>query len=185
MTDTSSSPQKSDQNIILKTIGNISTICGVVSASMIFISVLITCQMIWVRSVMNESTIWQTETITYLMISATIIGLPYVQKLRGHVNVDLLPLILPAPLQKLLTLFTLLLTLAVITIMAVYGFELFHTAFSRGWLSDTVWGVRLWIPYLAMPVGFSLFVLQLLADFWEVASDHDKMMVPHDAEELS
>jgi TRAP-type C4-dicarboxylate transport system permease small subunit len=27
-----------------------------------------------------------------------------------------------------------------------------------------VWGVRLWIPYLAMPIGFGLFILQLIAD---------------------
>ena len=62
---------------------------------MILVSVMITCQMIWVRFVMNESTIWQTEAVTYLMISATLIGLPYVQLLKGHVNVDLVPMLLP------------------------------------------------------------------------------------------
>ncbi|MEM8754308.1 MAG: TRAP transporter small permease, partial [Pseudomonadota bacterium] len=29
---------------------------------------------------------------------------------------------------------------------------------------DTVWGVRLWIPYLSIPIGFGLFLLQLVAD---------------------
>jgi TRAP-type C4-dicarboxylate transport system permease small subunit len=59
---------------------------------MIVISVAITCQMIFVRFVLNQSTIWQTEAVIYLMIAATLLGLPYVQKLRGHVNVDLMPL---------------------------------------------------------------------------------------------
>jgi len=27
-----------------------------------------------------------------------------------------------------------------------------------------VWGVRLWIPYLAMPIGFGVMSLQYLAD---------------------
>lgn len=185
MIHTSSRNQESEPHLILKSISAISTICGVVSASMIFISVLITCQMIWVRAVMNESTIWQTETVIYLMISATILGLPYVQKQRGHVNVDLLPLLLPTFFRKLLTLFTLLLTLAVILVMAIYGFELFHLAWSKGWKSDTVWGVSLWIPYLSLPVGFGLFGMQLCADCWEVAIGKDDAMVPHDAEELS
>jgi TRAP-type C4-dicarboxylate transport system permease small subunit len=58
-------------------------------------SVAITCQMIFIRFVLNGSTVWQTEAVIYLMIAATLIGLPYVQRLRGHVNVDLLPLALP------------------------------------------------------------------------------------------
>ena len=39
-----------------------------------------------------------------------------------------------------------------------------RAAWSRGWRSDTVWGVRLWIPYAALPIGFALFLLQLVAD---------------------
>jgi hypothetical protein len=35
------------------------------SAAMIVISVLITCQMIFVRFVLNQSTIWQTEAVVY------------------------------------------------------------------------------------------------------------------------
>ena len=61
---------------------------------MIVLAVLITCQMIFVRSILNESTIWQTEAVVYLMVGATLLGLPYVQRLRGHVSVDLLPMLL-------------------------------------------------------------------------------------------
>ncbi|NIA69101.1 TRAP transporter small permease [Pelagibius litoralis] len=153
---------------LLKAIGFISTLCGIAAATMIFISVLITCQMIWMRFVMNASTIWQTEMVVYLMIAATMIGLPYVQRLRGHVNVDLLPMLLPPPLRRALALFTLALTIAVAAVIAFYGFELFHIAFQRNWKSDTVWGVSLWIPYLAIPLGFGLFVLQLAADLFAV-----------------
>ena len=146
------------------TVGLLSTLCGIAAATMIFASVLITCQMIWMRFVMNASTIWQTEMVVYLMIAATMIGLPYVQRLRGHVNVDLLPMLLPPPARRALTAVTLCLTIAVAGVVAFYGFELFHLAFERNWKSDTVWGVSLWIPYIAIPLGFGLFVLQLSAD---------------------
>jgi TRAP-type mannitol/chloroaromatic compound transport system permease small subunit len=59
---------------------------------MIVAAVAITCQMIFVRFVLNGSTVWQTEAVIYLVIAATLVGLPYVQRLRGHVNVDLVPL---------------------------------------------------------------------------------------------
>ena len=120
--------------------------------------------MIWMRFVMNASTIWQTEAVTYLMISATLIGLPYVQLLRGHVNVDLVPMLLPPRIRKVLALIVLVVSIAVISILAYHGYELFHTAWERNWRSETVWGASLWIPYLAMPVGFGFFILQLFAD---------------------
>jgi TRAP-type C4-dicarboxylate transport system permease small subunit len=126
--------------------------------------VAITCQMIWMRFVLNASTIWQTEAVTYLMISATLIGLPYVQLLRGHVNVDLVPMLLPPRARKALILVVLALSIAVIAVMAYHGYELFHVAWQRNWRSETVWGGSLWIPYLALPLGFGLFALQMVAD---------------------
>lgn len=158
----------------LKIVDQISTVCGWVSASMIVVSVFITCQMIFVRFVLNESTIWQTEAVTFLMVAATLLGLPYVQKLRGHVNVDLIPLMMKPPARKALALFTLSVSIIIVALMVVYGFEFWHTAWSRNWKSDTVWGVRLWIPYLAMPVGFGLLLLQLIADLAAVITGLDK-----------
>ena len=131
---------------------------------MIVAAVAITCQMIFVRFVLNGSTVWQTEAVIYLVISATLVGLPYVQRLRGHVNVDLIPLMLPKPLRKALAILTLSASIAIVAIMLWYGFEYWHFAWARNWHSDTIWGVRLWIPYLSLPVGFALFLLQLIAD---------------------
>lgn len=145
-------------------VGMLSRVCGLLAALMILVSVLITCQMIWMRFVMNASTIWQTEAVTYLMIAATLIGLPYVQLIRGHVNVDLLPMLLPPGPRKVLVLFVIALSMAVIAVMAFHGFELFQVAWERNWRSETVWGARLWVPYLALPVGFGLYLLQLTAD---------------------
>ena len=131
---------------------------------MIAASVLIVCHMIYIRSVLNQSTIWQTELVVYLMIGATLIGMPYVQLLRGHVNVDLLPLALKGKARLVLALLTLLMSLGVAAIIVWFSIEFWHTAYARQWRSDTVWGVRLWIPYFALPVGFVLLLLQYLSD---------------------
>lgn len=147
-----------------RAVGLLSTTAGVAAALMILASVLITCQMIWLRFVMNVSTIWQTEAVIYLMIGATLLGLGYVQRVRGHVNVDLIPGLLPAGARRVLSAVTLLLAIAVMGSMLWYGFDLWRSAFERGWRSGTAWGVKLWVPYLAMPVGFGLYVLQLAAD---------------------
>ena len=167
----------------MRAVGALSGLCGAIAATMIVASVAITCQMIFVRFVLGRSTIWQTEAVVYLMVSATLIGLPYVQRLRGHVNVDLVPMMLPRPLRRALAVLTLGLTLAIVGVMAWHGYHLFAIALERGWRSDTVWGVPLWIPYLAMPVGFGLFLVQLAADLLGVALDREAPFeAPHHEE---
>ncbi|MGB0683519.1 MAG: TRAP transporter small permease [Magnetovibrionaceae bacterium] len=161
-------------NPFLRIVNQISILAGWCSAFMIVAAVAITCQMIVVRFVLNQSTVWQTEAVIYLMIAATLVGLPYVQHLRGHVNVDLIPLSLTPTNRFRLAVFTASLSILIVGIMLFYGFEYWHFAWSRGWTSDTVWAVPLWIPYLAIPVGFGLLWLQLIADLVAVIIGVDK-----------
>ena len=166
-------PHRSD-NPVIRAVGMLSSVCGWIAAGMIVASVAITCQMIFVRFVLRQSTIWQTEAVIYLMIAATLIGLPYVQRLRGHVNVDLLPLLLPTGLRRALAWLVLATSLGIIGLMVFYGYEMWHMAFQRGWRSDTVWGVRLWIPYLALPLGLGLLMLQIAADMLALATREER-----------
>ncbi|MEM7544815.1 MAG: TRAP transporter small permease [Pseudomonadota bacterium] len=155
---------RTGDNLFLKIVAALSTLAGWIAASMIVAAVAITCQMIFIRFVLNGSTIWQTEAVIYLVIAATLLGLPYVQRLRGHVNVDLFPIWLKGRARRWMAIFTLSASIIVVAIMLWYGYEYWHFAWSRGWRSDTVWGVQLWIPYLALPIGFGLYLLQLIAD---------------------
>lgn len=155
---------RTGDNLFLRIVAALSTLAGWCSAAMIVAAVGITCQMIFIRFVLNGSTVWQTEAVIYLAIASTLIGLPYVQRLRGHVNVDLIPLSLSPRARFIMALFTLSLSILMVALMLWYGFEFWHLAFEKNWKSDTVWGVRLWIPYAALPIGFALFLLQLIAD---------------------
>ncbi|MDV7144040.1 TRAP transporter small permease [Tropicimonas sp. TH_r6] len=155
---------RTGNNPFLKTVAALSTLAGWCSAGMIVAAVAITCQMIVIRFVFNGSTVWQTEAVIYLIIAATLVGLPYVQRLRGHVNVDLVPISLAPRARFAMAILTSVLSIAIVSVMFWYGFEYWHFAWDRGWRSDTVWGVKLWIPYLALPIGFGLFLLQLIAD---------------------
>ena len=62
----------------------------------------------------------------------------------------------------------------------IYWYE----AWSKGWHSDTVWRARLWIPYLAMPVGLGLLVLQYLAELICLVTGRDAA-VRHQATDRS
>jgi TRAP-type C4-dicarboxylate transport system permease small subunit len=158
----------------LRVVAALSTVAGWCSAAMIVAAVGITCQMIFIRFVLNGSTVWQTEAVIYLAIASTLVGLPYVQRLRGHVNVDLVPLSMGPRARYFMAIFTLSLSTVMVAIMLWHGYEFWHLAFERNWKSDTIWGVRLWIPYAALPIGFALFLLQLIADLIAVILKIDK-----------
>lgn len=170
----SSAVAHSGNNMFLRTVAALSTVAGWCSAGMIVAAVAITCQMIFIRFVLNGSTVWQTEAVIYLVIAATLIGLPYVQRLRGHVNVDLIPISLGPRPRFFMAILTSVLSISIISVMLWYGYDYWHFAWERGWRSDTVWGVRLWIPYLSIPVGFGLYLLQLIADLVALLLGIDK-----------
>lgn len=165
---------RTGDNLFLRVVAALSTVAGWCSAAMIVAAVGITCQMIFIRFVLNGSTFWQTEAVIYLAIASTLVGLPYVQRLRGHVNVDLVPLSMGPRARYFMAIFTLSLSTVMVAIMLWHGYEFWHLAFERNWKSDTIWGVRLWIPYAALPIGFALFLLQLIADLIAVILKIDK-----------
>jgi len=148
----------------IKFVANLSKLCGIAAAIMIVLSVLVVVQMVWIRYILEESSIWQTEFVTYLLISATFIGGPYVLLTRGHVNVDLLPLYLSHKWRFTLAMIASFMSLSFCLIITWTGYELWHEAWINDWKSDSIWEVRLWIPYFAMPFGFAVLSLQYVAD---------------------
>jgi len=148
----------------IKFVTLLSQLCGIVAAGMIFISVLVVMQMIWVRFVLVQSSYWQTEFVTYLLIAATFIGSPYVLLTRGHGNVDLIPIYLGHRKRLLLAVVSSCLGLAFCLLITWLGYKFWLEAWEKNWHSDSIWGVRLWIPYFSMPFGFLVLSLQYVAD---------------------
>ncbi|MFN3685495.1 TRAP transporter small permease [Salinarimonas sp.] len=163
----------------------LSLACGIFAAAGIAFSVLLVCQLVFVRYVLNASTVWQTEVVIYTMIAATLVGAPYVQSVRGHVNVDLVPLYLGRRLRLALYCLCLLLSIAVCAVVGLYGLELTIEAYTYNWRSSSVWGPRMWPAYAAIPVGFLVWMLQLMADLVAVLTGRDRPFGIDDAEDAT
>jgi len=142
----------------------VSQLCGFVAAGMIAAGVLVVCHMVFVRYVLNQNTIWQTDFTTYCLVAATFIGSPYVLMTRGHVNVDVLPHYSGPRLRFWLAVFAALVTLVFAVTLAILTFLFWKEAWDNRWVSDTMWRARLWIPYASMPIGLAILVMQCVAD---------------------
>ncbi|HEX9238097.1 MAG TPA: TRAP transporter small permease [Xanthobacteraceae bacterium] len=148
----------------IQTVAFLSRAAGVIAALLIALAVLVICDMVVERYILNRTTIWQIDAVSYCIMAATFIGSAYVLMTRGHVNVDVLPLHVGPRQRYWLALITMLIALAFCTVLFVLGTLYWYEAWSKNWHSDTVWRARLWIPYLAMPVGLGLLVLQYIGE---------------------
>jgi TRAP-type C4-dicarboxylate transport system permease small subunit len=157
----------------VRAVRQISRVCGVLAAGLIGLAVLVVCHMVFVRYVLNQNTIWQTDFVTYSLVAATFIGGPFVLMTRGHVNVDIMPLYAGPRLRFWLALFASGVTLAFCVVMTVLTFLFWKEAWDQRWVSDTMWRARLWIPYAGMPIGLGLLSLQSLADLISLASGRE------------
>jgi TRAP-type C4-dicarboxylate transport system permease small subunit len=81
-------------DFFVRGIRRVSQLCGIVAAGLIALGVLVVCQMVFIRYVLNQNTIWQTDFVTWSLVAATFVGSPYLLLTRGHVNVDVLPIYL-------------------------------------------------------------------------------------------
>jgi TRAP-type C4-dicarboxylate transport system permease small subunit len=151
-------------DLFIDAVRKLSRLAGVVAAFMIAFAVLVICDMVVERYLLNRTTIWQIDVVTYCIVAATFVGSAYDLLHRGHVNVDILPLQLAPRPRFWLALFTILVSLAFCTVLLVVCTRFWHEAYEGNWRSNTVWRARLWIPYLSMPVGLGLLVLQYVAE---------------------
>lgn len=151
----------------------LSRISGVFATLLIIVSIIIVCQMIFQRVVLGQSTIWQTEFVTFALIAATFVGAPYVLLTRGHVNVDLVPLMLGHRARIVAALLASTLALIFCAIVLYQSVFWWHEAFVTDRLTSSMWRARVWIPYLSIPVGMGLISLQYVVDIWALLTGRD------------
>lgn len=148
----------------IRIVDRMSEILGIVSMLLLASAVLVVCQMILMRYVFRASTVWQTEFVIYALVAATFLGSSYVLLHRGHVGVDLLPVMIGGKGKLALELLGGLISLAFCGVLTYAGWTYFHEAWAGRWTTDTVWALPLWIPLLPLPVGMGALCLQYVAE---------------------
>ena len=145
----------------------LSRVAGVARRLLIGLAVLVICDMVVERYILNLTTIWQIDFVTYSIVARDL----HRQRLRAD---DARPRecrILPLHVGPRVRYW-----LALVTDVAGVGFlrrccscsarSIGTRPGSKNWHSDTVWRARLWIPYAAMPIGLGLLVLQYIAELF-------------------
>jgi len=135
-----------------------------IGAALAFTSVLLFANVV-LRYVFLSPISWAEEITLYLMVWIVFIGGSVAVRGRGHMAIDLLPLVLSPANRRRLAILVALLALAFFAVFLWYSAQ--HVLRIRGSAQTTpVMGAPMWLAYLAMPVGsflMGLRTVQLLA----------------------
>jgi TRAP-type C4-dicarboxylate transport system permease small subunit len=114
------------------------------------------------RYVLKASTDWQDEAAVFCLVGATFLCAAFVQSIRGHVGIDAVTGLMPAPLERVRVMLVDLLGFLFCSFFSWKSWTLFHEAWVDGQTTSSSWAPPLAIPYGLMTVGMTLLSLQLL-----------------------
>ena len=101
-------------------VDRLSDACAVAASAMLVAAMLIVCWMVVYRALGN-STYWEIELATYLIVGAVLVGSPFCLKTHGHIGVDLVSEWLPPRGRRVLARVLAVLGLAVCLYLAWEG----------------------------------------------------------------
>lgn len=163
----------------IQVVGNLSRTLAVVSTALVIAAMLVVCQMILMRYVFRQPTIWQTDFVVFSATAAMFLGAPYVLLKGGHVGVDVVDLLLGDRARARLKLVGSLLGLLFCFFMLIATWIQFHEAWAGNWKHSSVWAPPLWIPLLALPLGFGMLCLQYVAQILVLLSGDAQQVQGH------
>jgi TRAP-type C4-dicarboxylate transport system permease small subunit len=115
------------------------------------------------RYILNEPLPWSEELARYLMVWIASLGAVEAYGTGGHVGVNALVDNVPAVPRKLLRLLVHLVVAVLMVVILYQGFKL--SAYLRDQVSPALEVPMTW-PYLAIPAGATLLLLQALGLFF-------------------
>jgi TRAP-type C4-dicarboxylate transport system permease small subunit len=151
-------------SIFSKSVGGLNRVAYIFCGIAVLLSAFILTYEVIVRYVLRVATIWEIEISVFLTIMATFIGAAYGLKDGAHVNIDLVTRLLPTSVQRKLSSVTSILSLIFCILIAWKGWEMWWEAYSKGWVSESLWSPPLSIPYFFLPLGMTLLSLQYIVE---------------------
>ncbi|MFZ0850006.1 MAG: TRAP transporter small permease [Hyphomicrobiaceae bacterium] len=113
---------------------------------------------------------WAEELSLYVMVWIVFVGSSVAIRTRGHIAIDLLPLVLSPVGRRRLAIFIALTVLAFLAVFFLYSLQ--HTLRVRGSGQVTpVMQAPMWLAYLAMPAGSALMMLRSCQVLWRLVGE--------------
>lgn len=141
-----------------------SRVSGMVAGMCILATALIVAYEVVLRALFNAPTEWVNETSVYLVLASAFLGFAPALASGKHINVDLVTSKLSPQVNKFLRMVCSIVGLIYSLVFLSTSWEMVMNSFELGLLSTSTLRVPLYLPQLALPVGFFFLSLQFVAN---------------------
>ncbi len=155
-------------------INQISEFCGKLAAWMFFIIASMITYEVVARYVFLAPTIWAEEMSQFFQIWATYIAAAFVLKHRKLISIDTLVSHFSPRTQWFFELFSLLVIALFCAVAVYYGSAILNESIQVGRSTSTMLAVPKWMTESAIPVGFSLLLLQTIVEISQHISNPEQ-----------
>lgn len=167
---------------MLKIIDKITDRAGLLSAWMFFaIGVMVTYEVV-MRKAFNAPTVWVDEVARFVQIWAVYLAGAYVLKNRHLITVELFADKVGKKVERFLGFITLTIICIFCLVAVWYGSSIVYESIERGRHTSTMLGTPKWITESAIPIAFSLLLLQTLVEFYRLAKGEGGLRGTTDAD---
>ena len=146
-----------------KVIWAVSTGSAFVSATLLLVVFVIIQYEVIMRFIFNSPTHWTHEVSTFSISWVGFLGAGYVLRLGRQLEVDVLTMRIGHAARRLLGTATDVIGGGFCGFAAYLGYEFSRIAYFMRASSATEMDVALWIPYMTIPIGFSVLALEFLS----------------------
>ena len=148
--------------IFVQTAERLARIGAVLSEYCLVVLLLLVFHEVVVRYLFDEPTLYSVELSEYFLIFLAFMAAAHVLQEDKHVRMHSFIHLLPGKIQHLLTCITSFIVLLFCLVLVWQGVKASLIAWSGGYHSSSLLNTPMWIPYLIIPLGSLLLVLQLL-----------------------
>ena len=103
---------------------------------------------------------WLFTSAEYGLLYMTMLGAPWLVREKGHVHIELVTAALPPTIRPVVSRFVAVLCVAVSTILAWYGLELFLTNIERNDFDVRAYFFPRWLLTITFPIAFSFMAVE-------------------------
>jgi TRAP-type C4-dicarboxylate transport system permease small subunit len=143
-------------------LGKLNLGMGYASGLLVVVSALLLTWEVLARYLFNAPSDWGLELCILMLIAATFRAAGHTLAARAHVNIDIVDHLMSGSLNRWRLLLADVGAAGLCGFVAVNAWRLTGIAWSEGWVSNSTWGAKLWIPFGFIALGMSLLTLQYL-----------------------
>lgn len=135
---------------------------GYASGLLVAAAALVLTGEVLMRYFLGQPSDWALELCILMLIASTFLAAAYTLTARGHVNIEIIDAALSAGANRWRLLVADAGAAGLCGFVAVNAWRLTALAGSEGWVSNSTWGPKLWIPFGFIALGMTLLALQYL-----------------------